>query len=278
LYYSYYRFYIGVEWYSDTENELNVTNYLSYASHGHYLFVVLLAVIFSARTPGLRITSAVLAMPVAFVLIYIGGRGPLVLSILAIPVGILLLLPFRGGLQRAWTITLSLVLGAVVVSTVIVSAGDLLPVGNLENMHTVRRFQSIISAQADDSLGARVDAQLFALRMWYERPLTGNGFGEFAVRHELTFPHNLPLELMAELGLIGLTLFLCLVTSILVQAVRSARAGPPNWINLSIMLLFVVDLLNHMTVQGYLGDDRVFFSFLGAAAGLAPDAMKAEER
>jgi len=66
----------------------------------------------------------------------------------------------------------------------------------------------------DSSGGSYLRLTLFAeaLRGWSERPLLGQGVGGFSVvwnnSDERLFPHNLFFELLCELGLVGLLLFL----------------------------------------------------------------------
>src|SRR5581483_507499 len=98
--------------------------------------------------------------------------------------------------------------------------------------------------------------------------ILGWGIGEFRVYdNELRYPHNLLLEILMELGIVGGVLFFssCMISlRACLQIARDKRAG---WAEIAIALLFMSELISHFTVEGYLADDRIFFALAGMAIG-----------
>src|SRR5205085_4657737 len=84
--------------------------------------------------------------------------------------------------------------------------------------------------QLDDSNAVRVQIWKDGLEMFLQRPILGVGAGDFQVgRSELVYhsvhrgwmsPHSLPVQVMAELGIVGILAF----ANFLVQLFRQNRA------------------------------------------------------
>ena len=80
------------------------------------------------------------------------------------------------------------------------------------------------SESRDDSIVKRQNAVATSVAMFFEKPIIGRGFGGFnsyfrkEAHTEIKYPHNLFLEVGAELGLIGLILFCFLIALSLLKA------------------------------------------------------------
>lgn len=81
-----------------------------------------------------------------------------------------------------------------------------------------------------------------------------NSFGERA------YPHNIILEFMAELGLIGLISFMLLLAIALVRYFKYFY-NRHNFYSITILLLFIYSLLNAFT-SGDFNDNRMLFFFI----------------
>ncbi len=114
----------------------------------------------------------------------------------------------------------------------------------------------------------RLEMYSEAFWAWWERPLFGHGVGGFSVvwanLDERLFPHNLVLELLCELGIVGFALFLFIPAAAIL-----ARRG--EWRQTSLVYRAMVFALagsafaNTMT-SGDLPDNRYFFAALGLLA------------
>ena len=270
LYYSYHRWVVGVD-----IRELQFTgriqgnNYIEYATHASYLFFVCLplALYGPARLLILAIGGAVAAL---FGLTLIGARGPLVFSVLSIPVAAvgLLLCP-----NRLMTGTRRLLLFLVVlVATAWAGYVGLVAVkgfsGATEQLYTLERLSLQLSHESTNSLDVRAEGRELAFRRWLEKPLLGWGMGEFRLQHSSDFPHNLALEVLMETGLAG-AVFLFPVLGMAVRACyRVARNRQADWVDAALALMFCMEFLSHTTVQGYLAESRIYFAMLALMIGL----------
>jgi O-antigen ligase len=273
LYYAYYRYILGIDISSAGPGERtpeNANNYLEYNAHAGILFIIVLsAAVFGSRKQlGLAVIGCGAAL---FALVTVGGRGPLALSLLAIPLTALdLALQPRWGLRR---MTRLIVLVSAVSSVALVGymAVEQLqgPTAVREQLHTLERFEMQLSREHTDSMDERWEGQGFAFRQWQEKPVLGWGIGEFRVQNNyLKYPHNLFLEILMEMGLVGAFLFFSVCAVAVIECARTAREGRSGWADAAITLLFLTELTSHVTVQGYLADDRHFLAYMGMAIGL----------
>lgn len=60
------------------------------------------------------------------------------------------------------------------------------------------------------SVGIRFEMYNSALELFYSNMLTGIGLGDFSIytNYDIMYPHNVPLELLAEMGFIGISFFI----------------------------------------------------------------------
>jgi O-antigen ligase len=269
LYYGYYRCILGIDVAAAVESEGYADNYLEYSSHASIIFIILLclAAYGSPKQFGIAIIGSSAAL---FALVAIGGRGPFTLALLAIPLLTLGLLSASASLRRLKR--LIIFVSALIVTATMGYAGFVRwsePNALWEQLHTLDRYQGQLSGEETHSLDLRLNGQEDAYRRWEERPILGWGFGEFRVQHnELAYPHNLLLEILMEMGLAGGFLFICMCAAAVIACVRVAQDGMSDWVNPGIALLFLTDLISHLTVEGYLADDRAFFAYLGLVLGL----------
>ncbi|WP_207485275.1 O-antigen ligase family protein [Arenibaculum pallidiluteum] len=265
-YYMVHRWVLGTTGVDAPTGRFAGNNYLEYGAHANILFIACLSVALAGARGGAgpAVAGACLSM---FLLLAIGGRGPLVFALLAVPLAVLgLILRLHTNLLRLRRV---LVLAAVLCGLGGVAYGVVLHLGEQNEassqMLTLQRAQLQLSHEGTYSLDVRGQARGYAFRQWLERPIFGWGIGEFRVQHSLDYPHNLLLELLMEVGLAGAFLFFAVCVAGLGRCAAAARQGMDDWTVATIALLYVTELLSHLTVQGYLGDDRIFFAYLGLA-------------
>src|SRR6266851_1771985 len=278
LYYAYYRYVLGIDM-SDPalggRVPADANNYLEYNAHAAILFILFLslAVYGSVRQRG----SAIIGVSAAlFGLVTIGGRGPLAIALVAIPfLALGLLMRPRGGWQG---------LGRLVVFLFVVLAVAIVGyIGFVElrgsdaardELRTLDRYELQLSRESTDSLDERLEAQGFAFRQWLEKPLFGWGIGEFRVQNSyLEYPHNILLEILMEIGLLGAFLFFAVCALAVARCLLVMREPNPGWVDVAVGLLFLTELISHVTVQGYLADDRHFLAYIGLVMGLSRGAV-----
>jgi len=278
LYYAYYRYILGVDM-SDPALGGRVpedaNNYLEYNAHAAILFIFFLslAVYGSLRQRGGAIIGACVAL---FGLVTIGGRGPLAIALVTIPfLALGLLMRSRGSRQGLGRLVVFLV--AVLAVAIVGYMGFVELRGSdaaRDELRTLDRYELQLSRESTDSLDERLEGQGFAFRQWLERPLFGWGIGEFRVQNSyLEYPHNLLLEILMEIGLLGAFLFFATCALAVAGCWLLMQKPDPSWVDVGIGLLFLAELTSHVTVQGYLADDRYFLAYIGLAIGLRRGAV-----
>lgn len=281
LYYAHYRFLSGVDLvgislglsYEDVS--IAGPNYLEYGAHANILFVIFvsLAVLGPRRHLPLATIGAGMAL---LMLLVIGGRGPLAFGLFAVLLlGLTVFFGRKGSMRR---------LGRLAVFVASLSAAGLAgymaltvllpdPGPATRQLHTLQRYELHLSLESTDSMDGRLQAQELAFEKWLEKPVFGWGIGEFRLHHRFEYPHNLLLESLMELGLVGTVLLFSVCAVAILASFRALTSEVPDWIQTALALLFLTDLLSHLTVQGYLADDRIFFMYLGMMVA-SPDLRR----
>ena len=211
-------------------------------SHGNVIgpiTVCVLVVILYARAP-LRVAAIVCILPVGYLLLAAGLRR----SFVTIAASLLALLALSRGSRLR---TLALVVAALIAAY---WAWDhllpLLPEG-IQYRYTIART-------VETSMSGRFNIWSIALDIWAGSPIIGVGLGDFGV-HTLLRPetyyrainaHNMPLQVLAEQGVIGLALWSWGWARIVLSAVRAYRASRVDAdrllsaVPLSLVVLFLV--------------------------------------
>lgn len=276
VYYMYYRWSVGGDPLSDPSTpskRLNGDNYLEYADHAYMLFVLALSlgVFGSPKQSWIAALGSGMALSA---LLTIGGRGSLFFALLAIRSSAagLLARSQRGRVPLRRLASLIAVIGA---SAAVGYAGLAQlrgPDSVSEQLHTLHRYEAQLSGEETRSSDLHIEGPEDAFAKWLQNPIIGWGIGEFLLQHtEFAYPHDLLLEILTEMGLVGVFLF-CAAAA--VAAIVSGRLlwSTAGWVDASIALLFLTSLLSHLTVSRYLADVRIFFMYLGLAIGTAVDA------
>ena len=206
-----------------------------------------------------------------------GGRGPL------LSVALAMLLALAAGLpeitrQQIRVPPWQLVGAAIaVVGTLIVvylvSSGTRLPtLGSLTKL--------LDQLDTAEDIIARGGANRFvtysaALTFWLQAPILGNGIGSFSImllgeERPGSYPHNIVLEILCSLGLVGLGLFLVMLWMAGGHIAGGRLRRDP--LLLAAAMLVVVQLMGAM-VRGDLGSHERLFLWLGLLA-LRPPALE----
>ncbi|WP_135829679.1 O-antigen ligase family protein [Halorussus halobius] len=108
------------------------------------------------------------------------------------------------------------------------------------------------------SVMVRIDMIVASIGMFAQSPLLGHGAGAFQTLYSKPFqyPHNIFFELLVESGVIGLSLFICYITYILLIIARYGRRDPIQ--SGVILSLFVFFLLNAFVSSDIPGNAKLF--------------------
>lgn len=185
-----------------------------------------------------------------------GSRGPLLMLIVSILLtfGVSILKPGH----RLRSILIVNVLAAVVLG--IFSSG-LIPTASMARFNTLAN-----DADDDTSAQARVQVMEVAWYLFTTSPILGRGTGSvsaFGAGQEQVYPHNILLELAAETGLVGLSLYLTIVGMVLWRLLCNlSKQTGHDALNLTLLAMILFAILNAM-VSGDLSDNRDLWLFAG---------------
>lgn len=222
---------------------------------------------FTASSPMKKLFWVTVALVNLFGLLYSGARGPVVALIGTL--GVILLLSVKWKLKKA---TVRIIKGMGVLILVI----GLLVVIYPNEFSTLRRRMEFILPGGGLGRSAIVRLQLYneAVSAIMAAPLIGQGIGGFS-KYALgidarAYPHDIILEIGAELGIIGLALFIALITFCFAQILRIRRnsSGRNYYLATLLLALFVFAFLNAL-VSGDINDNRLFFIWIGAIYAFA---------
>ena len=216
-----------------------------------------------------------------FVLAFLGGRGPLLAATAAILMAGFLSFTVRPDLRVRSTprarVFLALFLGAVVVVVYLAQSG--------QQLHTITRLLEALSGAGGDSGGSasvRIRLGLYgaSLDLWAQRPLLGHGIGAFPVLmgfgDRRSYPHNILLELLVEMGLVGMLVFLAMLTVVAYSLFAGGRLRRDAE-GVGVAMLLVDTIVNAM-LSGDLTDNRFLFFVFGVAAALVWGKRDAQRR
>ncbi|WP_246944210.1 O-antigen ligase family protein [Bacillus pinisoli] len=193
-------------------------------------------------------------------LLVLGGRGPLIGTILTLLVPLF----YSISIKRHHIKLRVYALTSLVIITVIISTIVFLLMTN-QNLLTLTRLMSFFEGEDVTSAGVRSSYYWNSITYWMQQPIFGHGIGSWPILHDgadiRNYPHNIFLETAAELGLIGLILLL----SLLIHSMKNLfniRVVNNSKLNLIIVMMFISSFFN-VLVSGDLPDNRLFFAILG---------------
>lgn len=271
LYYGYRRYVVGdslIEG-DDQAGHLDAGAYQEYGAYASNLFITSLTLAaFGSRK---QAYAAVFGLGMAvYALLIIGGRGALATALLAIPLLVLCLLRNSAGSQRAWRLAACL---SALIAMAAVGYGAAGYFGTADQaveaqFRTVYRYQAQLSTEDTLSMDERRHGQTLAWKLWLQKPIFGWGIGEYRIKDSyLKYPHNLPLEILVEVGIAGLFLLFTVLAVAVRDCVRIAKDPECQWTDAAIALTFLTDLALNLTVTGNLMGDRLFLAYVGLVIG-----------
>lgn len=205
--------------------------------------------------------------------LYAGSRGALAALIVGLGFTALVALGLRRG--RKWILPVAALLAGVYIAT-----ATLVP--QALGLMNDRLKQIDIYAPTTDAAQTRMDLGTEAWQMFRQHPLTGVGIGGYNTQlgaadiERGLYPHNILLELAAEMGIAAVLPFIVLVT-LAFRGLTATLRGHPSPEQLALTMLLIATtayLLANAMFSGDLNDNRMCFAALAAcfAAGRGPGA------
>jgi O-antigen ligase len=237
--------------------------------------IVFLAMILTVNSWRLRLMALAMFGLCFFALFVGGGRGPLIATLVPLLVPLMVgvrLLRGRFLIQRSQLWVAAALAASAIAFIYILTSGD-------TRLRTVNRLITLFTAQSGGaSAEGRLNYFAVAIENWWTAPIFGHGIGSFSVLYygtEIpgTYPHNIVLEVLVELGLVGLG-FLLVAFWVTLRSLSLERLRTePLLLCASMLLLNAV--INALVTADLLGN-RIVFAMMGLlsmrALGRAPDA------
>ncbi len=271
-----YWFYVKFIWGIDiglSSSQLVGPNYLGYGENALCLVLGFFALALKSKKIVKALLHIFTMIFIIVTMLIIGGKGPFMLSIF-VPMVITIIIVFRNGTNSALAKTFQLILGVTLIAMVGVLIVLSLGYEFVETIRSeLRTLDRLISTFGQGDFGnsatSRFDAQRIAIERWFEAPFFGWGIGEYSVLDGfLHYPHNLALEILMELGLVGFLLFVGLLGLALLRAWRVWPDDLSDWTTMSMCMLLMTMIISRFSFQGYLPDERFFFTLAGFVLGL----------
>lgn len=123
------------------------------------------------------------------------------------------------------------------------------------------------SLSSDTSTVGRITRYITALNMWGDKPILGKGVGSFPLFYSGTelrdYPHNIFLEILSELGILGFGVFTLLIVTSLYNGWRlfKLKFKGIDSLQMTLLLVFLYLFIN-ANVSGSLNDNRLMFNFI----------------
>jgi O-antigen ligase len=211
--------------------------------------------------------AAVAVLPLLLVaLVAAGSRGPIVAFLIGAVT--LIALTAGGARRRLLMVGAGLLAAAIVVPFALPGA-------------TVGRSISVLLGGVNGlSSNGRSELWAQAFTAFAQHPLLGIGTGGFgAINPAEPYPHNILLEVAAELGTVGLLLLIGVLASAAAALARAWRAsGGRDRLDASVIItLFVVALVNAL-FSGAIADNREIWIWGGLGLGMSARTMAARVR
>jgi O-antigen ligase len=239
--------------------------------------VIAFALAIFSRVLGVRqiVAAGLFAMATLFLLVG-SGRGPLLATVVACLVALVVGLPqLRHGridVPRWQVVGLAVVvLGAGYVIYLVITGATFTTFG---------RFAKLLEqAQNPDVIAGanRFDYYAKAIEFWLQAPLVGNGIASYSLLYQGfeksgAHPHNIVLEMLSDLGLVGLALLLLALRSglRLLDRERLRRDG----LLLCVLMLLAARLLVAAMISADISGQQALFLFLGMLALRPPTAAQ----
>jgi len=241
------------------------SNYIGLArACGLGLLTIIFFFLPTERKPLMKLFLAVIAALQLWAMLASGARGP-VLSF-ALSLTLIFVLSLRLPSLKIDRFALRLGLTTLLIVVVLAVVGQkLFPA-------LVYRMQ-VFWTRGGVSVLTRYDFWRSAIRLWMRSPIWGNGTGQFAVAvtgHDVReYPHNIILELGAEIGLVGVLVFVIMIGIAFARGFRYFYYGEGlTRITMRYLLVASFFVLFNAMVSGDINDNRALFSMVMLLASL----------
>lgn len=206
-------------------------------------------------------SSIMLLVLMGIAVVVSGARMPIISFVIIIFLfSLSKIKPVKGDVKVKKT-TFILIVSSVITTMVI------LLMGLSGKFNVVLSRISLLFTGADESSFGRLERFDVATAMILQNPIIGQGFASFPLFYngldKKEYPHNIFLEIQAELGIIGTVIFVSLLAYAFYRGVIIYKRNfeKLDYVQLSAIGLFIFFFLNSNTT-GDITDNRILFAFM----------------
>jgi len=197
-----------------------------------------------------------------WILLIAGGRGPLLATIFSalVPLLFSIHISLKGQMVKVKKYTLIILVINVLLSLIFVNLA-----GSGYATQTINRLIVLTDIDRGASAESRIQHYANAIDYWMESPVVGHGIGSWPVLNSgidaRGYPHNIILEILVELGLLGLFLFLITIVYA-ISLLRPFNSIGHQPIKVLLIMITLFTLINSM-ISGDITDNRLLFTCFG---------------
>ncbi|MEW6506314.1 MAG: O-antigen ligase family protein [Bacteroidota bacterium] len=142
-------------------------------------------------------------------------------------------------------IMIILITGLILFTSIIISISYSKNAGRFSGL-----FELIVEGRTEDgTINSRIEAYRIGLKMFFENPFFGAGFGAFNTNNYestigtiLKYPHNILIELACELGIFGLAFFILFVRAVMQRLINDQPELLAIFIYGTLLAMFSKDI------------------------------------
>ena len=218
--------------------------------------VLIIVSVWILESKGLRVRYILLAIPSAFLLLRAGSRGALVSCLITLAFYVIAWAKIRLRLKILTILTVVLLL---------IGCYQFVPKSTTDFYRTTLEYESL----PEGSVAIRLAMWRQAFEDFKTSPMFGVGVGN-SVRG-IGFPHNILLEVSAELGVLGLALLLVMCVLTVREARAFIKACEDNQlvILMKISLLLFVSSLVEAMFSGYITNQTYLFMSIAFVSSIS---------
>lgn len=240
------------------------SNYLALGSTVGISIIVIFFLYFVKEKNRIKaIFSILIIIQMIVALLISGGRMP-VLSLIIVLI-IYFLFSFISRSKSIYIIkgVKKLVLLVLLIAPLIIILGKI----GMFDVVLIRLSELFKSIDSDTSALGRLNRYMVALDMWGKKPLIGNGIGSFSLFYNgvdmRDYPHNIFLEILSELGIVGFVAFFLLIINSLYNGwiLFKNKFKAIDSLQMTLILAFLYLFIN-ANVSGDINDNRLMFTFI----------------
>lgn len=225
-----------------------------------YALLLIITIFKISEKRKFKYLSALIIVPSIYLMIRSGARGP----VISFTVTMLIYFMWLGNLSRRLKKYILIGLGVLIIGSF-----SLIPSATINFYHAL--LEPDVSPTQDitaNSIEERIYLMNLAVQEFISHPLLGVGTGNSS--GGVGYPHNSIIEVAAELGIIGLSIFMLLHALVIKSAyhtIRRSKDGQVVWLMSASFAIYIFAIIESL-FSGYMGGDMLLYSSVSLVSAI----------